>query len=89
MRLWVQSLALLSGLRIQHCCGCGIGQQLHLWFDLAWEHPYAVGVALKRKNIKNIGVSIVTQQVKNSTSNHEDMGLIPGLSQWVKDPTLL
>ena len=24
MRLWVQSLALLSGLRIQRCCGCGV-----------------------------------------------------------------
>ena len=32
-RTWVQSLALLSGLRIRHCCDCGIGQQLQLWFD--------------------------------------------------------
>ena len=23
--LWVQSLVSLSGLRIQHCCGCGVG----------------------------------------------------------------
>ena len=27
-RLWVPSLALLSGLRIQHHYGCGVGQQL-------------------------------------------------------------
>ena len=26
----------------------------------------------------------MVQQVKNPTSVHEDMGLIPGLAQWVK-----
>ena len=30
------------------------------------------------------GVPIVAQQVKNTTSTHENVGLIPGLSQWVK-----
>ena len=33
----------------------------------------------------DIGVPIVAQQVKNLTSIHENMGLIPGLAQWVKD----
>ena len=28
MSLRVRSLASLSGLRISHCCGCGVGQQL-------------------------------------------------------------
>ena len=28
----------------------------------------------------------MAQQVKNPASNHEDAGLIPGLTQWVKDP---
>ena len=34
------------------------------------------------------GVPLVAQQVKNQHSVHEDMGLIPGPTQWVKDPTL-
>ena len=50
MRFWVQSLASLSGLRIQ-CCH-------ELWrrlaavaliLPLAWKSPYAVGAALKSK----------------------------------------
>jgi len=32
--------------------------------------------------------SIVAQQVKNLTSIHEDVGLIPSLAQWLKDPAL-
>ena len=34
------------------------------------------------------GVSTVAQRVKNLTRIHEDVGLIPGLPQWVKDPML-
>ena len=39
--------------RIWYCCGCGEGQKLQLRFDpVAWESPYAVGVALKSKKKK-------------------------------------
>ena len=31
----------------------------------------------------------MAQQVKNPTSIHEDVGLNPGLTQWIKDPALL
>ena len=33
VRVQVQSLASLSGLRIKHCCGCGIGWPMQLRFD--------------------------------------------------------
>ena len=36
------------GLRIQHCCGCGVGAAPNQ--PLAWELPYGTSVAIKRKN---------------------------------------
>ena len=38
--------------------------------------------------IPNLGVPTVAQQVTNLTSIHEDVGLIPGLTEWVKDLAL-
>ena len=68
MRLWVRSLALLSGLRIWRCLSCSVGHRhgsylalLCLWWrpvatalirPRAWELPYATGVALKRQEKK-------------------------------------
>ena len=33
-------------------------------------------------------VPVVSQQVKNPTSIHEDAGLIPGLTHWVKGSSI-
>ena len=35
------------------------------------------------------GVLVMAQQVKNPTSINEDVGLIPGLAQWIKDLVFL
>ena len=38
---------------VPHCCGSGVGRQLKFQFKpLAWEIPYAAGVALKRQRKK-------------------------------------
>ena len=35
-----------------------------------------------------VGVPIVAQWLTNPASIHKEAGLIPGLTQWVKDPVL-
>ena len=53
MRMWVQSLASLSGLGIQNChelwCSPAAVASIRL---LVWELPYAAGVALKKQKKK-------------------------------------
>ena len=95
MRLWVQSLTLLSGLRIW--CYC------ELWCrpaavtpigPLPWEPPYAMDAALKRQKEQQqqkvtwefpVWLSILGKRY----SVHEVEGLIPGIAQWVKYLVLL
>ena len=38
--------------------------------------------------IEILGLPIVAQRLLNLTGTHEDMGLIPGLLQWVKELAL-
>ena len=74
MRLQVQSLVSISGLRSDIAMICGVGQRRSLglalfWLwcrlaavapigPLAWELPYAAGAAQKRKS-KKINCSVV------------------------------
>ena len=72
-------MASLSGLRIWHCCGCGVGLQQKLRFDpLAWEPPYAAGAAQrekkkkKKKNTQFVIPRLQFHREKKSTSKKSE-----------------
>ena len=68
---------------VQWVKGSGVAAVTRIQF-LAQELLYATGVAIKNKKRSSCCDSVVT----NPTSTHEDVSLIPCLSQWVKDPVL-
>ena len=45
-------------------------------------------VALNFNIRKNLGSSYDSSVIRNPTTTHENVGLIPSLVQWVKDPAL-
>ena len=47
-----------------------------------------VSSSTNERKVDTPGVPIMAQWLMNPSSIHEDSGLIPGLTQWVKDPAL-
>ena len=75
---WVRDQVLLQQFRLLMWHGF---DPLSGNFCMWWAWP-------KKIRIKNYGVPVVAQQVKNLSSIRKDVGLIPGLAQWIKDPVL-
>ena len=53
-------------------------------------YPFPLWMYVLFHAFKNVilGAPVVARWVENPTSIHEDVVLIPGLAQWVKDPAL-
>ena len=62
---------------VKNCSNFILSQKMHMASFLAFQ----MDTYLKKENVR---VPVVAQQVTNLTSIHEDVSLIPGLTQWVK-----
>ena len=83
VRMWVQALALLSGLRILHssCCSCSS----YLTPSLGTSIYHRCGHKKKKNNkLKFLRRFHYGSVVTNLTRVSEDMGSISGLAQWVR-----
>ena len=56
--------------------------------DAALGEKKKVSLSEQHPSHLKLALGVVAQQVKNPASIPEDLGWIPSLSQWVKDPAL-
>ena len=65
------------------------GKYVHVCSTLFGPHIGELEKICISSACSRIGIPAAAQQVKDPTVVSEDVGSIPGLTQWVKDPALL